>query len=133
MLNKFRQEKIIDSSSETVARNNDRVRASPPETFAAVIIQVDYEIDDDTISRDLTNNNIVHRYCKRVISRATAKPTTLIRVITGNAEAFHKLMKEGLYLLSKHFRASPSTSPLPFPQPCYKCGEFTHTTENCPV
>lgn len=103
----------------------------PPETFAAVITQVDYEIDEDTISQALNNNNIPHRYCKRIISRATSKATTLIRVITGNAEAFHKLMNEGLYLLSKHYRASPSSPPPPLPQSCSKCAKFTHTTENC--
>lgn len=41
-------------------------------------------------------------------------------------------MNEGLYLLSTHYRASPSTSPPPLPQPCSKCAQFRHVTENCP-
>lgn len=132
LLNKLKQQKIIDSFTETAARNNERSRAPPPETFAAVITGVDYEIEDVTVSQALADNNITHRYCKRIISRATSNPTTLIRVITGNAVAFHKLMNEGIFLLNKHFRASPSSPPPPLPQQCAKCTQFTHPTNRCP-
>lgn len=132
ILDGLKMAKHIDNFSETTAYTTDRTKITPPETFAAVITQVDFEIDDQTISEALNNNNITHRFCKRITSRATSKPTTLIRIITGNAEAFRKLMSEGVFLLNKHFRASPSTPPTPVPQPCTKCTQFTHTTENCP-
>lgn len=126
------QSKAIDSFTETSARTNDRTQTAPPETFAAVITQVDFEIEDQTISQALNDNNIIHRFCKRIISRASTKPTTLIRIITGNAEAFRRLMNEGVFVLNKHFRAAPSSPPPPMPQPCSKCTQFTHTTEQCP-
>lgn len=40
-------------------------------------------------------------------------------------------MNEGVFLINKHFRASPSTPPPPLPQQCNDCTQFTHTTENC--
>lgn len=94
MLTKLKQEANIDSDTETAARTVNRTPATPPETFGALITQVDYEIQDEIISHALLGNNITDSYCKRTISRATSKPTTIIRVITGSPEPYHKLMNE---------------------------------------
>lgn len=88
LLDKLKQDSTIDSYTETAARTNNRTPATSPETFAAVITQVDYEIENETISRALKVNNIAHRYCMRIISRATFEPTTVTRVITGSSEAY---------------------------------------------
>lgn len=41
-------------------------------------------------------------------------------------------MNEGLYLLSKHFRAASSTPAPPLLQPHYNCGQSTDMIENYP-
>lgn len=73
----------------------------------------------------------MHRYCKRITSRATGNLTSLIRIITGCLQSYEKLLNEGVFYKNKHYAVYPSSPPPPLPIPCAKCMEFTHTTENC--
>lgn len=124
--------KSITSYSETAPYTNKASTDTQPATFSAVIATVEYELDDTTISEALKAQGINHRYCKRIIARATNKPTTLMRIISGCTKSFEKLMNEGFFYLHKHYPSYPSTPPAPAPQPCSKCLQFTHTTSNCP-
>lgn len=100
-------------------------------TYSVVIGQVDQEVTDEEISNELNNRQIEHRFCKRITSRATGKPTFLIRIITGCVKSFECLLKEGFYYKCRHYPVFSSLPPQPVPIPCGKCSLFTHTTENC--
>lgn len=107
------QNKNIINEHKVTQSNFTLPKPTPPATFAAVIATVEQDIDNDTMSNHLTNNNIIHRYCKRITSRATNKPTTLIRVITGCEKSFQKLMNEGVFMYNKHYPVKISPPPPP--------------------
>lgn len=111
-------------------RNVTQPNHSSPATFAAVIATVVHEIGDHTMIQHLINNNIEHRCCNRIETRATKKPTMFIRVITVCEKSFHKLMNEGVFLHHKHYLVY--TSPPPPPSPSGKYAQFSHTTTNFP-
>lgn len=100
-------------------------------SYSVVISQMESEITDEEISNHLNNQDLQHRYCKRIVSRATNQPTLLIRVITSSEKTFEKLLSEGVYFMYKHYPVYPSKAPTPIPTACNKCGQFTHTTDNC--
>lgn len=100
-------------------------------SFSAIISKVEIDINEVNISEHLTANNINHRFCKRIVSRARDKPTMMIRIITGCSTSFQKLLHEGIFYKNQHYPAYPSNPPSPIPVPCSKCSSFTHTTEQC--
>lgn len=79
----------------------------------------------------MRSTDIEHRYCKRIIARATGKPTSLIRIITGNLSAYERLINEGLFFKNRHYPIYESSPPKPAPLPCKRCLQFTHRTEEC--
>lgn len=101
------------------------------QTFSIVIYGVEHQISDAEISNHLNATNLKHRYCKRIISRATSKPTSIIRIITGNVNTFETLLSKGIYYKCRHYAVEASRPPEPIPTPCAKCSKFTHTTNNC--
>lgn len=101
------------------------------ESYSAVISYVETEINDTEISQLLNNLNILHRYCKRIISRKTNQPSLFVRIITGDIHAYERLINEGIYFKCKHYKANPSHPPEPLPIPCNRCSQFTHRTEDC--
>ncbi|CAH1113588.1 unnamed protein product [Psylliodes chrysocephalus] len=104
---------------------------SPIPSYSVIIARVEQQIDENSISRHLTNLNLEHRYCKRIIARSNAKPTTMIRIITGSQITSETLLSHGLHYHYQHYPVYPSKAPEPVPQPCSKYQEYTHTTENC--
>lgn len=104
---------------------------SPALSFSAIISGVENDIKDSEISQHLMQLNLTHRYCKRIISRATNKETMLIRLITGCSTSYQNLLNNGLFYKNRHYTIYPSNPPPPTPQPCRKCTQFNHTTENC--
>ena len=131
-LDQLIHDKIISSYSETAPHLMKPTTNTPSATFSAVVATVERALDDVSISKALTEQGITHRYCKRIISKATGKPTTLIRIISACENSFQKLMNEGLFFLNKHYPTYPSSRPEPAPLPCSKCQKFTHTSEKCP-
>lgn len=124
---------IITTCTETKPyeqRNNLQPKL-PIETYSCVISSVETDILDDKISEHLTNSNIKFRYCRRIVSRITNKPTQFIRIISGDSLSYEKLINEGIFYKSRHYAIYPSRPPPPAPLPCNKCLEFTHKTENC--
>lgn len=106
-------------------------RSDPEPTYCVVIATVEKYINEDSISDFLNEQNITHRYCKRITSRATKQPTMLIRVITGCQQSFEKLINNGIFYKNRHYPVFPSSPPKPAPIPCFKCNQFDHITDNC--
>lgn len=132
ILSKLKKSKTIDNFSETTDNKHSRNEAGKKnESYSAIISQVEKILKDETISTYLTEVGIEHRYCKRIISRNTGNPTSLVRVITGQIAAYERLINGGLFYKNRHYPVYESTPPKPAPLPCRRCLQFTHETENC--
>ena len=111
---------------------NTKIAAPPASpSYSIIIANVELDIEDKTISEVLIEHKLDHRYCKRIVSRSTNKPTSFIRIITGSQITFETLLTEGLFFNYRHYPVYPSKPPPPTPQPCSKCLAFDHTTEAC--
>lgn len=117
------------SNIQSVNINNKTINSSV--SFSAVIASLEAEIHEDEIANYLKNNNLTFRYCKRIISRATGKPTMMVRLITHCTKSFERVLSDGIFFKYRHYRAFPSKSPPPISIPCAKCGLFVHTTDKC--
>lgn len=131
VLSKLLSTKKIISYKETSPSTTPSNAPTLTITFSAVISNVEVYIEDKHISEHLSQQNISHRYCKRIQSRATGKETTLIRIITGCSKSYQNLLNNGVFYKNRHYPVYASNPPLPIPQPCKKCSEFGHTIENC--
>lgn len=129
-LGRILENKKITNYKETKPYST-QTRKDPEPTYCLVIATVEKCIQEDNISAFLNEQNIKHRYCKRITSRATKQPTMLIRVITGCQQSFEKLINNGLFYKNRHYPVYPSIPPKPVPIPCNKCSQFDHITEKC--
>lgn len=125
------EEGKIIKYKETLNQRTPKERKEPQQTYSVVIASVETNIKEEDISQHLTQTNIKHRYCRRIISKTFNKPTKYIRIITGEMEAFESLLNNGLFYLNRHYLVYPSHPPEPTPIPCGKCFQFNHTTDNC--
>jgi hypothetical protein len=123
------EKKIINYAETTPYTTTPR--SQPADSYCAIIATVEHEIDETQISDYLNKCNIVHRYCKRIVSKQTNKPTKLIRFITGCVNSYQKLLSQGLFYKNLHYPVYPALPPAPAPQPCSRCEQFTHKTEDC--
>lgn len=119
---------FCETSTNTSVHNKPRTHL---ESYSAVISQVEIEIKEEEISNFLKKNQITHRYCKRIISKKTNKPSLFIRIITSEVKSYEKLINEGIFFKCRHYIAKPSYPPDPIPVPCARCSQFTHTTDKC--
>lgn len=131
-LNKLISSKEIENYFETQpleksSASNTNFNVS----YSVVIGSVELEISDSEVSEFLSKGNIEHRYCKRIISRSTGKPTLMIRMITSCLQSSEKLLSEGIFYKHRYYPVYPSNPPTPIPQPCSRCQLFTHTRDNC--
>lgn len=122
--------KRIQNFKET-STNNKSTPSTPTASYSVVIGSVEQEIEEKRISEHLQDLKLEHRYCKRIVSKATQTPTTLIRIISGSLHTFETLLKEGLFYKYRHYPVYPSKPPNPTPKPCSKCLSFAHPTESC--
>ena len=123
-------DKILNNFTETAASSRPP-RNTPSASYCCVISAVEHEIQDIKISEHLRTNNIEHRYCKRIISRLTNRPTLLIRVITGCLTSYERLLNNGLFYKNRHYAVFTAAPPQPVPLPCNRCQQYTHKTEDC--
>lgn len=124
------EKNILESFTETTPYTKT-ARAAPADSYCCVINSVEFEIDDAKISEHLINTNIQHRYCKRIISKKTNRPTSFIRVITGSIAAYEALLNHGMFYKNRHYAVYTATPPPPLPLPCAKCQQYTHQTMDC--
>lgn len=130
-LEKLKNTKLILEYKETTPNTRKPNTPNQVTSYSAVLHNVEEYITDQQISEHLIKNEIEHRYCKRIIARATGKATSLIRIISGDIKTYEKIINHGLFYKNRHYRAFPSAPPKPAPIPCAKCLQFTHITENC--
>lgn len=129
-LKKLREAKIVKDFNRTTERPT-LLRGPPAPSYSAVIHSVELEIGDDDFSNHLTRSGIQHRFCKRIISRATQNATRMLRIITACHNSYQKLLHDKILYKHKVYRVEQSQAPAPLPIPCAKCTAFDHTTENC--
>lgn len=85
---------LLKNQNKIATFEETKESIKPPSTknnthsYSVVIGQVDQDITDEEISNELKNKQIEHRFCKRITSRATGKPTSLIRIITACVTTF---------------------------------------------
>lgn len=123
-------DKTLINFTETVA-SSQPARNTPSASYCCVIAAVEPEIQDNIISDYLKSINIDHRYCKRIISRQTNRPTLLIRIISGCLTSYEKLLNNGLFYKNRHYAVYTASPPQPVPLSCNRCQQYTHKTEDC--
>lgn len=123
--------KAIQNFAETNTNKVKQTPSTPSLTYSVVVHSVEPEISDLELSNHLNKIGLQHRFCKRIISRATNRPTRMMRVITGEVATFETLLGEGIYYRCRHYAVEPSRAPAPTPTPCAKCSLYTHTTAQC--
>lgn len=123
-------DKILNNFTETVA-SSQPPRNTPSASYCCVIAAVELEIQDNIISDYLKSINIEHRYCKRIVSRQTNRPTLLIRIITGCLSSYERLLNNGLFYKNRHYAIHTAAPPQPVPLPCNRCQQYNHKTEDC--
>lgn len=111
--------------------NTDRTPKVPSESYSCVIASVELDIADSAIEEHLKKCSYELRFCRRIISRTTNKPTHFIRIITGHSKSYENLINNGMFYKSRHYAVYPSAPPPPAPMPCGKCLQFTHKTVDC--
>ena len=108
------------------------LRTLPKISYSLILRYVEKEIHENDVALALTSQGYNFSYCKRIIAKATNKPTLLIRLITSDLSSNDKLLSAGyLFLKNRAYSVIPSNPPKPIPQACGKCASFEHTTVNC--
>lgn len=130
-LNKMVEIGKIEKYAESSPNTTHTKTISTDTSYSVIIDSVEHEIEDHSISEYLNKCKLNHRYCKRIISSTTNKPTTLIRIITSSQDTSTTLLSEGLFFKYRHYPVYPSRPSPPSPKPCSRCLSFEHTTENC--
>lgn len=130
-LRNLQKHKKINAFTETSPYKFTKPTSTISQSFSCVISSVEHDISDTQMSEHLSNLNIEHRYCKRIVAKSNDKPTHFIRIITSNISAYEKLLNNGVFYKSRHYAVYPSAPPPPAPLPCGKCLKFTHETVDC--
>ncbi|KAK9883950.1 hypothetical protein WA026_004888 [Henosepilachna vigintioctopunctata] len=87
----------ISDYAESTENTSPNPNARFSESYSAVISDVEIEIEEQEIATLLNTNQIKHRYCKRIISKKTNRPSLFIRIITGDITSYEKLINEGIF------------------------------------
>lgn len=130
-LERLKARETIMNFTETKPNSQKPKTVQRHESYSAIISQVESVVQDNHISEHLTQQGIEHRFCKRIIARATGNPTSFIRIITGCIKSYEKLLNEGVFFKKRHYPVYASAPPEPTPIPCNKCLQFTHKTDDC--
>ena len=96
-----------------------------------VIVNGHHSLQEDEIKEELLSNkgmNVVK--VTRIISRASGKPTKLIRGLTDSTNHVSAAQKHGVMIGWLIYRCEPSKDP-PQVKQCFKCQEFGHCANEC--
>ena len=106
--------KLVDNAiliKYTVAKPKTNTQPninSTQQSFSVVLAKLEQEISDDEMSTHLQSSGFSFRFCKRIISRATGKPTSMMRLITNCPTSFEKVLNSGVFYKNMHYPAFPS-------------------------
>ena len=96
-----------------------------------VIANVHYSIQENEVKEELLNNNAMNAIkVLRITSRATGKPTKLIRVLTDCSNHVTAAIKHGVKIGWVLHRCKPSKE-LPHIKQCFNCEKFGHSASDC--
>lgn len=107
-------------------------RNRPKAKFTCVIKDVALEVDDKDVLTELQRRFPDINGAKRIISRASNKPTLLVRVFTACEETVASLLNHGVDLAGNYHKVDPSNPPPPLRRRCTHCAQFDHFTSQCP-
>jgi hypothetical protein len=100
-----------------------------------IITGVDHEIMEKEIVDELEKQSMNAKWCKRIISRATGQPTSLVRVSLSEEQDKVQLLNRGFLLEYVKYRCIPpkeDASPATQIKQCWKCQKFdNHSSYNC--
>lgn len=100
-------------------------------TYSCVITRVPLNFSDDDVTECLLDNGIKAKKMWRIISRATNKATTLVRVVSEDRRAIDYMIANGVHMFMSHYRCEPSNAPAPRPLQCGRCYDFGHAASEC--
>ena len=96
-----------------------------------VIVNVHHNIQENEIKEELLSNNGMNVVkVSRIISRASGKPTKLIRVITDWKNHVLAAQKRGVKIGWQIYRCEPSKES-PHVKQCFKCQKYGHSAIEC--
>lgn len=115
----------------TTSTNKINPTSSGP-NFSCVLkgYATDLDVEDLLIEAAEQQLRIIKAW--RIRSRATAKDTTLIRLITPHTTTLNILLQDGLKIFGRRYYVEESHAPQPQAAQCAKCQAFNHTAANCP-
>ena len=113
----------------SINARNTLPKAKPKTSF--VIVNVHQSIQENEVREELLNNNAMNVIkVLRITSRATGKPTKLIRVITDSSNHVTAAVEYGVKIGWVLHRCEPSKEP-PHIKQCFKWQKLGHSASDC--
>ena len=98
---------------------------------SCVIVNVHHSIQENEIKEELLINNGMNVVkVSKIMSRASGKPTKLIKVITDLTNHVLAAQRHGVKIGWLIYRCEPSKEP-PHVKQCFKCQKYGHSAIKC--
>ncbi|XP_046397391.1 uncharacterized protein LOC124164206 [Ischnura elegans] len=118
---------VVRRPAAKPAATNKKLSAS----FSVVVKGVDRGTTEAELQEGLGLMSSDKAKVTRIIARRDGQPTTLMRVVTRDADLAQQLLQEGLQLYGKRHSVEPSHPPRCQPAQCRRCLGFDHPTQGC--
>lgn len=118
---------MFPNSKITIRSPMQKKKEAP--SYVITNVSFDYTLED--IKTELTNCNLPPKDVARIVSRATNKPTKLVRVFTSHPNHVVTAVKNGVFLGFQRHRCEESNRK-PNVIQCFKCQGYGHVSKECP-
>ena len=127
LMNASNLQHVFPNTSVNARNTLPKAKSKP----SFVITNVHHSIQENEVKEELLNNNAMNVIkVLRITSRATGKPTKLIRVITDCSNHLTAAIKHGVKIGWLLHRCEPSKE-LPHIKQCFKFQKFGHSASDC--
>lgn len=123
------ENKFVPRASPSTTSSTNATARLP--SFSCVLRNVNLDITAITVKEAAASQNINIYNALRITSRATNKPTRLVRIFSHSKEAIDALLTNGLLVGLYRLQAEPSLPPAPRPSQCHKCVGFHPPSQHC--